>query len=297
MLLISQIGIAIGQPFVLNGITKLVVTWFPPQEEATAVGLGSVSLFIGMIMGLGLTPVLVESFGYRAMLNVYGIMGIAAILLLFILVKARPPTPARSFKEETVPLRQGITRILKIKNFIILGFIALIGIGVFNGLATWLEKILNEQQHMTMVNAGLISTVLIFSGMLGCFAISLISDKMKRRKPFLVLAALVGMICVIVLMFPSAYFINVVNAAILGFFLLPALPIILTISVEITGAEYAGMSVAYLQLLGNAAAVAIVPLMDMLRRISGAHILPLAFVAAMLFIALLLAIRMREPGR
>jgi len=33
ILLISQIGISIGQPFVLNGITKLAVTWFPKKKR------------------------------------------------------------------------------------------------------------------------------------------------------------------------------------------------------------------------------------------------------------------------
>ncbi|MBM3167144.1 MAG: MFS transporter, partial [Chloroflexi bacterium] len=35
-LLVSQIGISMGQPFVLNGVTKLAMTWFPQKEEATA---------------------------------------------------------------------------------------------------------------------------------------------------------------------------------------------------------------------------------------------------------------------
>jgi MFS family permease len=35
ILLVSQIGISIGQPFVLNGVTKLAVTWFLQKEEAT----------------------------------------------------------------------------------------------------------------------------------------------------------------------------------------------------------------------------------------------------------------------
>jgi MFS family permease len=36
MLLMSQIGIAIGQPFLLNAITKLAARWFPINERATA---------------------------------------------------------------------------------------------------------------------------------------------------------------------------------------------------------------------------------------------------------------------
>lgn len=297
VLLISQIGIAIGQPFVLNGITKLVTAWFPPREEATAVGLGSLSLFVGMIFCLGLTPVLVDSIGFNAMLWIYAILGMLGVLLFLLLVRSSPPTPARPAVTENVPVFQGITRILKIKNFIILGFIALIGIGVFNGLATWLEKILNELQHISMIDAGGISAVLIFAGTLGCFVIPLLSDRLKRRKPFLILAAFIGMLCVIALMVPSSYTVNMINAVLLGFFLLPALPIILTMSVEITGAEFAGISVAYLQLLGNAAAVAIVPVMEIMREASGTHIVSLAFITVLLFSALLMAFRLKETYR
>lgn len=297
LLLISQIGIAIGQPFIVNGITKLVVAWFPPQEEATAVGLGSLALFIGMIVGLGVTPLLVDSFGFRLMLVIYSILGIVGIIFFFLFARSRPPTPSRSFSDNIIPLKKGLIQVLKIPNFIILGFIALIGIGVFNGLATWLEKILNELQGIPMVNAGLISAVLIFAGMLGCFFVPLFSDKLKRRKPFLILASLIGMVCTLVLILPMNYLGNVVNSVFLGFFLLPALPIMLTMSVEITGAEFAGISVAYLQLLGNAAAIAIVPLMETLHMASGSHVLPLVFIAVLLFIAFILAMRIKDTGK
>ncbi len=297
LLLISQIGISIGQPFVLNGITKLVVTWFPQKEEATAVGLGSLALFIGMVISLGVTPSLVDSLGLKSMLLIYGIIGIAGTLLFFLLVRSKPPTPAREAKEEEkISIREGLKRILRIRDFVILGFVALIGIGVFNGLATWLEKILNEMHHISMVDAGTISSVLVFSGMLGCVAIPIVSDRIKKRKPFLILASLVGAICITVLMFESGFVGNMVNGIVLGFFLLSALPIMLTMSIEITGEKYAGISVAYLQLLGNGAAVAIVPLMEILRSVRGEYILPLVFIAVLLVIAVVMAFRIRETG-
>jgi MFS family permease len=294
LLLISQIGISIGQPFIVNGITKLVAVWFPQKEDATAVGLGSLALFIGMVISLGLTPVLVDSLGLSSMLLIYGIMGIAGILLVFLLVRAKPPTPARESKEEKISIREGLRSILKVRDFVILGFVALIGIGVFNGLATWLEKILNELHGIAMVDAGSISSVLVFSGMLGCIVIPMVSDRIKKRKPFLVLASLVGAIGVVVLMFGSGYATNLGNGIILGFFLLSALPIMLTMSIEITGEKYAGISVAYLQLLGNGAAVAIVPIMDVLHGVRGTYILPLVFIAVLLVIASAMAIRIRE---
>jgi MFS family permease len=298
ILLISQIGISIGQPFVLNGVTKLAITWFPQKEEATAVGLGSMALFVGMMIGLGATPALVQFLGFETMLLIYGAMGILGILLVFSLVKPHPATPPREIEvHEEITGWQGIKHILKMRDFVILGFIALIGIGVFNGLATWLEKILNELHQISMTDAGTISAILILSGMLGCIIIPLVSDKIMKRKPFLLLASLIGAASIIALMFAKGYALNMVNGIFLGFFLISALPIMLTMSAEITGARFAGISVGYLQLLGNAAAVAIVPIMEFMRGATGQYILPLAFIAGLLGINFILSIVIREPAK
>jgi MFS family permease len=298
VLLISQIGISIGQPFVLNAVTKLAVTWFPQKEEATAVGLGSLALFIGMMAGLGATPVLVQTLGFESMLLIYGVLGIIGALLFFVLVKPKPSTPPREIEAlEEISNWEGIKRILKIRDFVILGFIALIGIGVFNGLATWLEKILNELHQLSMTDAGSISAILIFSGMLGCIIIPIISDKIARRKPFLMLASLIGAMSVTVLIFANGYSMNLVNGIVLGFFLISALPIMLTLSTEITGARFAGISVGYLQLLGNAAAVIIVPVMEILRGATNQFVLPLALLAILLATSFTLAILIKEPTK
>ena len=45
--LIAQIGIAVGQPFLLNAITKVAARWFPLEERATASGLGTLSMYAG----------------------------------------------------------------------------------------------------------------------------------------------------------------------------------------------------------------------------------------------------------
>ena len=298
LLLISQIGISVGQPFILNGITKLVVVWFSKKEEATAIGLGSLAMFIGMIVAVGITPFLVDLKSYTYMLWLYGFLGAAGVLFFFLFMRSQPPSPSREeIAKNLSSVREGIRSILKIRDFMILGFIALIGIGVFNGLATWIEKILNELHHISMVDAGTISAVLIFSGMLGCVVIPIVSDRIHRRKPFLILASLVGAICTIVLLFQNSFIVNIFNGIILGFFLLSALPIMLTMSVEIAGEKYAGISVAYLQLLGNGAAVVIVPVMEILRGMNNNYILPISFLVVLLLIALFMSFRIGDPGK
>jgi len=295
-LLICQIGMSIGTPFVLNGVTKLATTWFPKKEEATAVGLGSLSLFVGMAVALGATPFLVESIGYTTTLLIYGVMGIIGGLTFLTLVRSKPPTPARELEEarEEVSFWEGVKRILKIRDFLLLGFIAFIGIGAFNSIATWIEKILNEAHNISMTNAGTISALLIFSGIVGCIVIPIISDKIMKRKPFVMIASLVGIISLTVLIFADSYIANASNAVIMGFFVLSSLPIILTMSTELTGEKYAGISVAYIMLLGNAATTAIVPIMEFLHGRTGNYVLSLSFLVALFGIGFIMCILIRE---
>jgi MFS family permease len=295
ILLISQIGISIGQPFILNGVTKLATVWFSPKEEATAIGLGSLALFIGMMVALGLTPLLVESAGFVSMLWVYAVLGIVGMLGFLILARPQPQTPSRAPESDLTEAQWGgVGVIMKNRNFIMLGFVALVGIGAFNGLATWLEKMLNELHGIAMTDAGNVSAALVLAGLVGCFVIPLISDKIGRRKPFLILASLLGAICMIVFIFIRGYVSNIINSVVLGFFLISALPIMLTMSAEITGPKYAGVSVGYLQLMGNIAAVILVASMEALRSATGQFVAPLVLLGVLLVGAFLVSLWIKD---
>ena len=137
--------------------------------------------------------------------------------------------------------------------------------------------------NISLTDAGTISSVLILGGLVGCLVIPLISDKIGRRKPFLILGSLVGAICIIALIFIRGYVSNLINGMVLGFFLISAMPILLTMSAETTGPRYAGVSVGYLQLLGNIAAVVLVATMEGLRSSTGQFVAPLVMLAVLLF--------------
>ena len=78
------------------------------------------------------------------------------------------------------------------------------------------------------------------------------------------LASLVGTITVIILIFARGFRVNALNAIIIGFFVVATLPIVLTMSAEIAGEKFAGIGSAFLQLLGNGAAVILVPTIEAL---------------------------------
>ena len=96
LVLISQIGIAIGQPFILNSLTKVAARWFPIQERATASGFGSLSMYLGIVLGMVVTPFLVQGTSINSMLFIYGVVAAVAAVVFLVFSRERPPPrPAR----------------------------------------------------------------------------------------------------------------------------------------------------------------------------------------------------------
>ena len=96
----AQIGVAIGQPFLMNSITKVAARWFPVNERATASGIAFMAGYIGMIIAMVLTPLLASQYGIEKMLMMYGYAAVACALIFLVLSRERPatsPAPARNW--------------------------------------------------------------------------------------------------------------------------------------------------------------------------------------------------------
>ena len=95
---IAQIGLAIAQPFILNAVTAVTARWFPLSERAMAAGLLALAQYLGIIVAMLVTPMLVGSkpdladygTGFEKMLWIYGIISLAASVLFLVFMKERP---------------------------------------------------------------------------------------------------------------------------------------------------------------------------------------------------------------
>ncbi len=294
LLLITQVGISLGQPFVLNSITKLSLDYFPEKEQTLVVGLGSLSLFIGMIVGLTVTPLLVSKIGYVQMLWLYGLLGVLGVILFFLFTPSNLQSVVR--KTESIwSYLSDMLYVVKTRDLILLGVIAFVGIGVFNGIATWLEKILNVMHHIPMNIAGNISGILIFSGMIGCVILPELSDRSRKRKPFLIAGLLIAFFSLLLFaLVKGSVFVDSVILGVMGFFAISTFPLMLAMSAEVSGEKLAGFSASFLQLLGNGAAVLIVPAIDILYRMTKGYKIPLLYLAFLFIIATFSAILIKE---
>jgi len=87
LLFLSQTGCSFSQPFIFGSITKLTVSWFPEEEHGIANGMGTIGLFLGMMLALIITPFLFLSFGIRGMLTIYAFITIVGTFLFIIFAK------------------------------------------------------------------------------------------------------------------------------------------------------------------------------------------------------------------
>jgi MFS family permease len=262
LVLYSQIGIAIGQPFILNAMTTVAARWFPIHERATASGLASLSVYTGLIIGLALTPYLSNLVGINHMLVDYGIFALVAAIVFIVFAREHPPTPpCRPDQVERSLVFDGLKHILRQRNFIYLLFIFFVGLGVFNAVTTWIDDILRTR-HFTETQVGIVGGALILGGVIGAIVMPPLSDRYKKRVPFFI-AALAGSIPGLIgLTFAITYSAILLSAFSLGFFLLSAGPIGFQYGAEIAYPAPEGTSNGLLLMIGQIAGIAFIFGMD-----------------------------------
>ena len=235
---IAQTGLAVAQPFILNAVTAVTARWFPLYERGMAAGLLALAQYIGIIIAMLVTPALVGSdpsepgygSGFEKMLWIYGIISVAAAVASLFLIKDRDPAEGES-GQERYAFGRGLRHILANRDMRITIFLFLIGLGIFNAISSMTDSI--AERVGVEDSDGLIGGVMLIGGILGALVIPTLSDRYKRRKPFLVLC-IAGMFpSVAVLAFAgqlasdpdTIYRISLAASFSLGFFVMSAGPL------------------------------------------------------------------------
>ena len=292
--LIAQIGIAIGQPFVLNAVAKIAGRWFPISERATATGLGSLAIYAGIFVGLVLTPFVVIRLDIPTLLWIYGGIAVLISFLFLALARERPPTPVGP--EERSLVLDGLKRLFHQREFIFLFLLFFIGLGVFNAVTTWIEEIVRPR-GFSIDQAGIVGGLMVLGGIVGAIVIPPLSDRMRRRVPFMVLALVGAIPGLIGLTFASSYPLLLASAFVLGAFLLSSGPLGFQYAAEITYPVPEGTSNGLLLLAGQVSGVAFIIGMDALKSpATGSMTTSLLILIALMVVCLILATRLRESA-
>ena len=297
LLLAFQVGIATGQPFLLNSITKVASRWFPIKERATAAGLGTLAMYIGILTGIALTPFIVRSRGIDGMLYMYGILSIITSIIFFIFARERPVTaPCRPDQEERALAIDGMKLLFRNKDYLWLMVIFFIGLGVFNSVTTWIENILGPR-GFSAEQAGIAGGLMILGGVAGALVMPFLSDRYRKRIPFIGVALAGATISLAGVTFAHGYTLLLVSAATFGFFLLSSGPIGFQYGAEVTFPVSEGTSNGFLLLMGQVSGIAFIFGMDGFKSpLTGSMTMPLTVLIILMVIGFLLSARLKESA-
>ena len=291
--LAGTLGLALAQPFMLNAVSTVAAKWFPIEERATASGLAIVASFIGVAIGQVTSPMLVLSYGIPTMLTIFGAVAAASSVLFVLFTREAPPTPPCPPGQETRALMfDGLKSMLRMKDIWLLLFLFLVGMGIFNGVSTWIENIVRPR-GFTVTEAGDLGGFLLLGGIVGAIVVPLLSDRLRKRKIFLLAGMLLAIPGLVGFTFATSYTWLVISMLILGFFLMSLAPIGYQYAAEITYPAPEGTSNGLLNLAGQASVVFIYG-MEVFKSADGSFTLSLVILAVLMAVSSLLIPALNE---
>jgi len=294
LVLWSTIGIAVAQPFLLNAWTTVPAKWFPVGSRATMVGLVTLSNLIGTALGMVLTPILTESMSIASVQLIFGGITAFSSILFILFARETPPTPPCPPGDETRALMlDGLKHAITIRPFWFYLIASFIGLGIFNGITTWIEAIIRPR-GFAPTYAGTLGALMIAGGLIGAVLLPAFSDRQQKRQQFLMIAFVGAIPGLLGLAFATSSLLLFGSAVVLGFFLVSAMPIGMQYAAEITCPTPEATSNGLIQLFGQGAVV-FVYIMEAMKTRDGSFTPSLLLALTLLVVSAGLVTQMKDP--
>ena len=294
LVLLIQIMISISQPFFLNSVSLLSGNWFPESERTKATGLSIISQFLGIALGMILTPILVVNYSFEVMLFIYGLYSLLVGILFVILARDRPPTPPsiRVLKEDD-KVKGGLKLLFSNKQFWILIIIFFVGLGAFNMVTTYIELIV-APRGLSSIEAGNLGGIMLLGGMIGAQVMSTIADKLRKRALLIKLTLVITVSSFFLLSFAYTTLMIYVSGFLLGFGLLSVGPVLIEHAVDITRPVPEASSNGLLMVIGSISGILFIVAFERLTTPSGDYFPALIVLSILSLVALLLSLFLKD---
>lgn len=267
-------------------VHKTCGVWFSGRRLGLANGVVAMGMAVGFTVGAMISATVLSPLlgGWRNVLFLYGAISIA-IGITWLLTRSEPnQIEASTDSVSTVPLRQALSRVFRIKDVWLLSFILMGQSGCVQGMLGYLPLHLREI-GWTRASADGALAAFHATSMMGVIPMALLSDRLGSRKTILFMATLMTAIGVGLLSIAdgTTVWTSVIIAGIVrdGF-----MAIFMTTIIEIdgVGATYAGTAMGLVLTLSRLIAFLSPPIGNSLADTNPS--LPFVFWAALAAIAL-----------
>ena len=229
-LLAGQIVASVAQPLVLNAVTGITGRYLAVKDRPTGIAVGTASVFAGMVIAFLLSAIFADSNDLPMVLWLSAIFSVVAAVVLIVALRK----PGEHKVERRRPDRSALRIAWGDPLVRRLSVLALFPFGVFVAMTTFSQALLEPAG----VTAGTASTILLINVIAGVLGSAVVPVLVVRRhaEAALLVASLTAtaFACVALALLPSAVM-AFIAITLIGFLLLPALPIVLELVERRTG--------------------------------------------------------------
>jgi len=287
--LIGQTMAALCQPMFTNSPARLSADWFGVSQRNIATSIAAMANPLGIAVGQVLPTALVsDSGGMRSLLLVSACISTGTCILCWALLKERPPTPpSQSSYERLLAKEQALQAgvainaptsfwqsnlmkelrvLLSNRNFLVLTFGFGLGLGLFNAVTTLISQIVAPCGY-SKDDAGTFGGLLVGCGLLGAGVMGALLDATMAYNKFLkggLIMVMAGTIFMLLSVRPGQFALVATSFGVLGFTMLPLLPICMECAAECTYPVSEDASSGVMLTAGNIIGIIMISLFDAL---------------------------------
>jgi hypothetical protein len=137
-----------------------------------------------------------------------------------------------------------------------------LGFGIFVALATWLQTLL-QPYHVSETTAGVLLVAMIVAGLVGCAFLPALVANRSAERPFMGTVVAAGCLSCLGLGLLTPLGLRAGALVLLGFLLLPSLPVVLSVAERLAG-PLAGTAGAMVWMAGNLGGLAVALVVQLL---------------------------------
>lgn len=187
LFLLASIGAASSAP----GGSKAIAAWFPSSRRGGAMGIRQTGVTIGGLAAAFLLPPVAVRFGWEAALGLGAGVTLVTVLLFALFYRELPEVVDEG--ADSYPPRVLLGSIVRDRGFLATTGYAFVLMGVQGSAASYLTLSLHEEVGLSVVVAGAFLAVFQVGGIAGRIGWGVVSDKIGRRGPVMLLVGLVAM--------------------------------------------------------------------------------------------------------
>lgn len=180
-----------GSAFAFVGLLFLTAHWFPHKRLALLIGIANSVAMIGAFAGEGPISLIEDVIGWRNTMVALGIIGLLLAILLLLLRKA--PKRKKDTTSSFLGAWKNLLGVLAHPSSWLNAGVAVFIYATTSGFAAlWGVSFLMNNHHMSRDQAGFCTSMIYIGWLIGGPIIGHLSDKLGKRRPFILGCALLG---------------------------------------------------------------------------------------------------------